>query len=92
VTALNFKEFTILKEKMMLETSADKMAKLADKMEALLAKERANTVATIPLVQRDSALGYEHTMDYIGGEEALRWKLRHMDYVLEHELPAYRRH
>lgn len=91
VTALNFKEFTILKEKMMLEHNADKMAKLADKMQALLAKERVNTEATIPLLQRDSSLGYEHTMDYIGGEEALRWKLRHMDYVLEHELPAYRR-
>lgn len=92
ITALNFKEFTILKEKMMLEANLDKMAKLADKMEALLAKERANTEATIPLVQRDSSLGYEPSMDYIGGEGALRWKLKHMEYVLEHELPAYRRH
>ena len=92
VTAVNFKEFTVLKEKMMLETNADRMARLADQMEALLAKERVNVEATIPLVRQDSALGYEPSMDYIGGEEALRWKLKHMDYVLEHELPAYRRH
>lgn len=91
VTAANFKEFTILKEKMMLESNPAQMCRLADRMEALLAKERKNTEAAIPLVQRDSAIGYEPTMDYIGGEEALLWKLKHMDYVLEHELPAYRR-
>ena len=92
VTAVNFKEFTVLKEKMMLETHAHKMCKLADQMEAILARERVNVEAAIPLVRQDSALGYEPSMDYIGGEEGLRWKLRHMDYVLEHELPAYRRH
>lgn len=91
-TAANFKEFTVLKEKMMLETNHERLCKLADRVEALLARERKNTEATIPLVQKDSAIGYEPTMDYIGGEDALRWKLRHMDYVLEHELPAYRRH
>ena len=49
-----------------------------------------NVEATIPLVQRRSELGYEPSMDYQCDEECLRWKLKHMEYVLRVELRCYK--
>ncbi len=41
-------------------------------------KEYANAKAALPLVEADSRLGWEPSMDYIGGPEQIRWKLDRM--------------
>ena len=38
-------------------------------------EERANVLATIPLVEFDSSLGWEPTMGYVCDRENLEWKL-----------------
>ena len=53
--------------------------------------EIANAEATIPLVQADSRLGWEPSMEYIGSEYHLRWKIRQLRQVLEQEIPRYER-
>ncbi len=91
VTALHVKDFSILKEKLMIADSWEKLEALADKIERIARKEIENTEKTIPLAQRDSAIGYEPSMGYMCDEAALRWKLRQMEYMLTQELPNYRR-
>ena len=91
VTAVHFKEFSMLQEKLMLAASWPEIEKLADRIEKLALKETENVKKTIPLVQKDSHLGYEPSMSYVCDEESLRWKLKQMDYMLKRELAAYRR-
>ena len=91
VTGIHTKEFSILKEKLMIADSWDKLEKLADKIERIARKEIENAEKSIPLAQKDSAIGYEPSMGYVCDEAALRWKLRQMEYMLNLELPIYRR-
>ena len=90
-TAINFKELTVVLDKMRAEDNADRLYRLTVKLENILLKERRNAEAAIPLVERDSALGYEPSMEYIGGADAIRWKLKHLDMMLQYSVPAYRR-
>ena len=41
-------------------------------------KEYANAKAALPLVEEDSRLGWEPSMEYAGGVEQIRWKLDRM--------------
>ena len=56
-------------------------------MVALGQAEIKNAEATIPLVQADSCLGWEPSMEYIGSEYHLRWKIKQVRQVLEYEIP-----
>ncbi len=51
--------------------------------------EIENAKSAIPLVQMDSRLGYEPSMDYMCSEAHIRWKLKHADYVLKREFCAF---
>ena len=42
-------------------------------------REYANAKAALPLVEADSRLGWEPSMEYVGGPEQIRWKLRRME-------------
>ena len=42
-------------------------------------KEYANAKAALPLVEADSRLGWEPSMEYMGGPEQIRWKLARME-------------
>lgn len=91
ITAVNFKEFCILRAKLRSEPKAEKIRILISKMEKIVKREIENVKATVPIVQKDSAIGYEPSMDYQCNAECLEWKLRHMDYLLRVELPRYTR-
>ena len=57
------------------------MAHLDGKKDEVLAwakKEYANAKAALPLVEADSRLGWEPSMEYVGGAEQVRWKLNRM--------------
>ena len=89
ITAINFKEFCILRSNLKAEPKPEKIRVIIGKLEKLVNREIDNVMATIPLVQKDSALGYEPSMDYQCDAECLEWKLRHMEYLLRVELPRY---
>lgn len=42
-------------------------------------KEYANAKAALALVEADSRLGWEPSMEYVGGAEQVRWKLKRME-------------
>ena len=43
--------------------------------------EYANALATLPLVERDSRLGWEPSMEYCGGPVQIKWKLSLMEKI-----------
>ncbi|MBR7095022.1 MAG: hypothetical protein IKC73_02275, partial [Clostridia bacterium] len=60
-----------------------------DAMLALLEAERQNAEETIPLVEFDSQLGYEPSMEYMCDKAHIEWKLDLLRHVAEVELPSY---
>ena len=64
----------------------------AARADALGEQEIAIAEATIPLVEADSRLGWEPSMEYLGDAAHLRWKIEQARRVLTHELlPTGRR-
>ena len=60
-------------------------------MEKLLEEERKVVLDTIPLVERDSRLGWEPSMLYMTDKRHLEWKLRQLDYTVNNEIGLYRK-
>ena len=75
----------------MAETDVGILLHLLDEIQEIGAREIANTEAAIPLVEADSRLGWEPSMEYIGDAWHMRWKIRQTKQVLEQEIPLYRR-
>lgn len=90
-TGVRAKQWFLMKCRLLVEYDKAKLEKLLDDMEQLLRDERENAEKTIPLVQADSRLGWEPSMLYITDEWHLNWKIRQVDYVLNSELPVYRK-
>ena len=51
--------------------------------------EVKNAQDTIPLVEFDSRLGYEPSMEYMTDKAHIDWKLDLINEVIEKELPSY---
>ena len=90
LTALANKEMHLLRSRFFIARTREEADELLDAIEALMRKERENVVATIPLVQADSRLGWEPSMEYACDEDALRWKLDQLDYELNTFIPKTR--
>lgn len=88
-TTVNTKRWWLLKKALLEATGRDEAEKLLDKLIALGEAELENAAAAIPLVEADSRLGWEPSMEYMCDAEHLRWKLGQLRNVLEQELPAY---
>ncbi|MBR5156849.1 MAG: hypothetical protein IKW59_03675 [Clostridia bacterium] len=91
ITVLNVKRLFVLKQKLNIAETAENAEAILNDIEALFLAEKENVKATIPIVQADSRLGWEPSMEYTTDEAALRWKLRQLDYNLEYALPNYRK-
>ena len=59
-------------------------------MENILKEERQNVLETIPLVENDSRLGWEPTMEYACDKKLLEWKIGKIDDLLKYTIPNYR--
>ena len=88
-TGRNAKIWYKLSAKIKAEDNAKKISQLANEMKTLIISEKENAEKAIEFVRRDSRLGWEPTMEYMGGEEQIRWKIKHLEYVLEYELSCF---
>lgn len=91
VTIIHMKQWWLLNQELLLERNSEKALHLLDKIEELAQEEIANAERTIPLVEADSRLGWEPTMDYMTDREHLEWKIRQVRSTLEYEIPVYRK-
>ena len=70
---------------------ANALRKWTTEMIAIANAEIENAQNTIPLVEADSRLGWEPSMEYIGDARHLRWKIKQTTQVIENELNLYLR-
>ena len=87
-TAANVKEFFKRKEKL-LASEGKYRNLLVDEMIEICKSELENAKDTIPLVEFDSRLGYEPSMEYMCDPAHLEWKIEQLTRVIERELPSY---
>ncbi len=90
-TGIRAKQWYIYKNLIRVEQDFDKFAEILYDMEALLRDELKNVEETIPLVEADSSLGFEPSMLYMTDRRHLEWKIRQLNFVLDTEIPGYRR-
>lgn len=84
-TTINTKRWWLLKRRLLGENDAS----AAGEMVALAEAEIANAAASIPLVEADSRLGWEPSMEYMCDRLHLEWKIAQLRRVIDEELPAY---
>jgi hypothetical protein len=90
VTTLHCKQWWILNQKLTGESNVTEALRLLDEIEALLKSEIINAEETIPLVEADSRLGWEPSMEYMTDRKHLEWKIKHSKRVIEYDLATYR--
>ena len=90
ITTLHCKQWWILNQKLISESDIQIALSLIDEIESLLKSEIANAEQTIPLVEADSRLGWEPSMEYMTDREHLEWKIKHSRQVIEYDLKTYR--
>ncbi len=67
----------------------DKIPDIASRMMQLALAEKENALDTIPLVEFDSRLGFEPSMEYMCDKAHLEWKLNLLEHTIQTELPLY---
>ncbi len=88
-TTINTKRWWRLKQR--LEAEPEQANAILDEMVTLAEAEIANAQATIPLVEADSRLGWEPSMEYMCDRAHLEWKIAQVRAVIDEEIPQYRR-
>ena len=90
-TTINLKKWYILKTKVKAMETKDEILKGIDDLEKLAWEEIENVKATIPIVENDSRLGWEPSMEYICDKEHLMWKISQVEFVINSELDRWRK-
>lgn len=90
-TAIHAKNFYILRYKLLSSTTIGEISKLIPRLEAIGRAEIKNAESAIPLVEKDSSLGFEASMGYQCDKKALEWKIRQVNYMIDTELALYKR-
>ncbi|MBE6931168.1 MAG: hypothetical protein E7463_12915 [Ruminococcaceae bacterium] len=79
LTALNRKHYFLMDRSLQAAQSSAERAAIIPDMIALLRVERENARTTIPIVEADSILGFEPSMEYVTDRRRLEWKLNQVD-------------
>ena len=90
-TGIHAKQWYRLKNCLKVESKPDVARQLLEDMEELAKREIENTKSAIPLVQADSRLGWEPSMEYIADEKRLLWKIRQVEFMMRIELGDYKK-
>ncbi len=89
-TGIHMKRWWLLNMALMNCDDRKKALKLLDEIEALAEREIVNARETIPLVEADSRLGWEPSMEYVCDKWHLEWKIRQVRTMIDGEISAYR--
>lgn len=89
-TGLNAKKMFVLRNKMRVVESNDELNKVLDDIECVVKAEIENAKETIPVVEVDSRLGWEPSMEYVTDREHIEWKIKACEYTLNSEIETLR--
>ena len=67
------------------------MLEICKKIKVIANAEIKNAEESINYVKKDSSLGFEASMLYVGGEDRIRWKIKQVKCMLSGELDYYER-
>ena len=90
ITTIHIKEWWRANIAMQDSASVKEADKYLDRIEALAHAEIENARDTIPVVEFDSRLGWEPSMEYVCDKWHLEWKIRQVNSALT-EIAAYRK-
>lgn len=90
-TTINVKKWWTLNQQLFVQNDRRSLHRLLDKLLEIAGAEIENARATIPLVERDSRLGWEPSMEYICDKAHLEWKIRQVRHMMENEISVYRK-
>ncbi len=79
-----------LRKNMLLEDQTADFETVLKELESIGRAEIENAKATLPLVDFDSRLGYEPSMDYMCHREAIEWKIAIQERILNEDIPQLR--
>ncbi|MFA6929056.1 MAG: hypothetical protein WCT05_01935 [Lentisphaeria bacterium] len=88
-TMVGIKHWWLLNKQLEIEADFNKAREIVAELQRILAKEEKNVRETIPLVEADSRLGWEPTLEYATDRPHLEWKLKQIDRVAKWTLPRY---
>ncbi len=89
ITVLNVKYFYEQKISLKLCESPKKMLEICAKIRKIANDEIANAEKSIKYLKKDSSLGFEASMGYVGGVDRVLWKIKQVNYMLNRELGYY---
>ena len=90
ITCRNTKQWWLLNQALVNATKAKDALETLDRIEALAKQEIENARQAIPYVQKDSRLGWEPSMEYVGDEWHINWKIRQVTSVINGDIADYR--
>jgi len=90
-TVIHVKEWWKLNQQLFVTAQPRKLHAILDAMESLAQREIDNARSTIPLVEKDSRLGWEPSMEYMTDAAHLRWKIAQVRAMLQSEITDYRK-
>jgi len=90
-TTWNSKRWWLENHRLLVEDDPARAEEILNRIEQIAKEEIRNAENTIPLVDADSVLGYEPSMDYVADREHLEWKIRQLSSVLEVDIPNFRK-
>ena len=90
-TTLHVKRWYLLNRQLRNSSDIREKKRLLDDMIALAQAEIRNAEAAMPLVEADSRLGWEPSMEYMTDIEHLEWKIAQVKQVIESTIPAFRK-
>lgn len=83
ITAMHRKRYHILDMQRQAAESKNERNRIINEMLCLLTEEKENAQAAIPLVEFDSALGFEPSIEYVSDRKRIEWKLNQVDEEME---------
>lgn len=90
-TGINAIKWYSVTSKMKAESDGKKIKELVVKAREIIHCERENAIKAMEFTDKDSRLGWEPSMDYLGDSAHIKWKLNHLDYVENTELAIFDR-
>ncbi len=90
-TGINSMRMHALKAKLYSLGEGTAISETLDEIEALIKAEEENVKDTYPIIEKDSRIGWEPSMEYMTDKWHLDWKMRQLKYVLDVEIADYRK-
>lgn len=89
-TNINVKKMFLVRQKLKIAESKEEMIALLDQAKEIGLNEIENAEKSIPLIEKDSSIGYEVSMGYACDKAHVEWKIKQVKFMIEKEIEMYK--